>query len=100
MNTLGKFLKGEKENEFYGRNIPAIHRWGKPHHFGKWKKMVKNGEMAMTNMTLGDFWEALFGSPDPEKIVAMVAMPYFLLAEQEFSLDNQVSTNMYYATSM
>ena len=42
---------------------------------------MKNGEMAMTNMTLGDFWEVLFGSPHPEKIVASYNK-YFLLAEQ------------------
>ena len=32
----------------------------------KWKKVVKNGVMAMTNMTLGEFSEVLFGYPHPE----------------------------------
>ena len=57
----------------------------------KWKKVVKNGVMAMTNMTLGDFSEVLFGYPHPE-IFLSVTMLCSPLAEQEFSLDHQVST--------
>ena len=57
---LEKFLKGAKENGFYGRNIiHAVHGWGKLQYLGKWKMIMKNGEMAMTNM----IWEVLFGSP-------------------------------------
>ena len=57
---LEKFLKGAKENGFYGRNIiHAVHGWRKLQYLGKWKMIMKNGEMAMTNM----IWEVLFGSP-------------------------------------
>ena len=36
-----------------------IHGWRKLQYLGKWKMIMKNGEMAMTNM----IWEVLFGSP-------------------------------------
>ena len=67
---LETFLKRAKKNGVYGPNVHTEYKtWDGLHHFGKWKKMVENGEIARANLTLGEFWEVIFGTPHPKGIV-------------------------------
>ena len=39
--------------------------WGRIPHYGKWLEMLNNGIIRRANLTLGEFFEELFGYPHP-----------------------------------
>ena len=67
-DVLNNFIKGAKEKGVHTQHLFTRGGWGRIHHFGKLEKMIKNGEIAVTNMTIGEFWEHLYGSPHPKTI--------------------------------
>ena len=42
-----------------------LNNWGRINHYGKWLKMLNSGVIRRANMTLGEFFEELFGYPHP-----------------------------------
>ncbi|XP_038053552.1 uncharacterized protein LOC119726001 [Patiria miniata] len=42
--------------------------WGRIRHFGKWLKSLQNGQMRRANLTLGEFYTALFGTKPPDLV--------------------------------
>ena len=47
-----------------------IKNWGRISHYGKWRAMLKSGEIRRANLNLGEFFKELFGYPHPRVISA------------------------------
>ena len=68
--TLEKFIKVAKEKGFYASGVFHSMNWGKIHYAGKWVKLIRDGKVALGNMTLGQFWEVLYGYPHPKEYLS------------------------------
>jgi len=45
--------------------MKRLSKWGRIRHYGKWFKMLNSGKIRRANLTLGEFFEELFGFPHP-----------------------------------
>ncbi|XP_038053576.1 uncharacterized protein LOC119726025 [Patiria miniata] len=42
--------------------------WGRVRHLSKWLKSLENGQMRRANLTMGEFYTALFGTKPPKRV--------------------------------
>ena len=68
-SDLTMYLKKARDNGFFAKHLYVYKSWGRIGFSDKWKKIIKNGEMRRTNMTMGNFWDTLFGFPHPNRTV-------------------------------
>ena len=69
-NEVKKFIDGANKQGIYVQKSHGYGNWGRIRHLGKWLAMIQSKDMRQSNITFGEFWKAIFGSPHPFRSVA------------------------------
>ncbi|XP_038047442.1 uncharacterized protein LOC119721404 [Patiria miniata] len=65
--TAIKFVEQAKKHK-YCQIQGSYGNWGRIRHFGKWLESLQNGQMRRANLTMGEFYTALFGTKPPATV--------------------------------
>ncbi len=66
---ISAFIREAHKNGLYAPTTRSKAGWGRIHHIEKWAKMLETGDIARANLTLGEFWDELFGYPHPKNSI-------------------------------
>ncbi|XP_022083782.1 uncharacterized protein LOC110975530 isoform X2 [Acanthaster planci] len=61
------FVQHAKKKE-YCKITQTYGGWTRLRHVSKWLKMLQRGEMRRANLTTGEFYQAVFGTPHPDTV--------------------------------
>ncbi|XP_022083863.1 uncharacterized protein LOC110975586 [Acanthaster planci] len=62
------FVVHAKKNVFCIESF-KYSNWNRINHIGKWRKDLDAGRMRRANLTVGEFYKTLFGSPHPDQVI-------------------------------
>ncbi|XP_038053542.1 uncharacterized protein LOC119725991 [Patiria miniata] len=66
--TAMAFVQRAKKHKYCKSRHSLYGDWGRISHISKWLKSLQNGQMRRANLTMGEFYTALFGTKPPHGV--------------------------------